>query len=74
MSLYYEAAEALLQQGDIKSFIFKNPKFRSPPMQIYALAIETLKWSGILAEIVENANLLRQERSVRKTGFLSLET
>ncbi|KAI9721198.1 MAG: hypothetical protein M1812_002359 [Candelaria pacifica] len=65
MSLYYEAADALLQQGDIKSFIFNNKKFRSPPVQIYALAVETLKWSGILAEVVENADLLRQERSLK---------
>ncbi|KAI9774434.1 MAG: hypothetical protein M1835_006044 [Candelina submexicana] len=72
MSLYYEAADALLQQGDIKSFIFNNKNFRSPPTQIYALAIETLKSSSILAEVVENARLLRQERSLKPVLSLLL--
>ena len=71
MSLYYEAADVLSSAtganvgGSLKSRIFSRKDLKSQPAQIYALAIETCKWSSVLKEIVENADILRLERKVR---------
>ena len=68
MSLYYEAAEILTGPsnvgGSLKSRIFSRKDLKSQPSQIYALAIETCKWSPVLKEVVENADILRLERKV----------
>ena len=68
MSLYYEAAEILTAPsnvgGSLKSRIFSRKDLKSQPSQIYALAIETSKWSPVLKEVVENADILRLERKV----------
>lgn len=67
MSLYYEAAEVLTAPanagGSLKSRIFKK-ELKSQPAQIYAIAIETCKWSPILKEVIEKADILRLERKV----------
>jgi putative methyltransferase len=69
MSLYYEAADLLEAPtnagGSLKSRIFNKKDLKSQPAQIYALAIETCKWSSILKEVVENSEILRLERKVR---------
>ncbi|KAH6687445.1 S-adenosyl-L-methionine-dependent methyltransferase [Plectosphaerella plurivora] len=74
MSLYHEAAEALSAPstagGTFKSRLFNNKKLKSPPAQIYALAVETCKWSSILSEVVDAAGLLRLERKL--TPILAL--
>ncbi|PQE13007.1 NOL1 NOP2 sun family protein [Rutstroemia sp. NJR-2017a BBW] len=61
MSLYYEAADVLTaptnKGGSLKS-------------RVYALAIETCKWSPVLKEVIENADILRLERKL--TPILSL--
>jgi putative methyltransferase len=68
MSLYYEAADVLTAPtnfgGSLKSRIFTKKDLKSPPAQIYALAIETCKWSPVLKEVVEFADILRLERKV----------
>ena len=68
MSLYYEVAEVLTAPtnvgGSLKSRIFSKKDLKSQPAQIYALAIETCKWSPILKEIIEFADILRLERKV----------
>jgi putative methyltransferase len=68
MSLYYEAADLLTAPtnagGSLKSRIFNKKDLKSQPAQIYALAIETCKWSSILKEVVENSEILRLERKV----------
>jgi len=68
MSLYYEAAEVLAAPkdsgGSLKSRIFSKKDLKSQPAQIYALAIETCKWSPVLKEVIEKADLLRLERKV----------
>lgn len=68
MSLYYEAADLLTAPsktgGSLKSRIFGKKELKSQPAQIYALAIETCKWSLVLKEVVENADILRLERKV----------
>ena len=38
---------------------------KSPPAQVYALALESCKWSGVLKEVIEGAELLGRERKVR---------
>ncbi|CAK7210764.1 hypothetical protein SEUCBS140593_000940 [Sporothrix eucalyptigena] len=43
-----------------------------PPAQIYALAAEACKWSGVLSEIIDRAGLLEQERRARLTPILAL--
>ncbi|KYK57777.1 NOL1/NOP2/sun domain protein [Drechmeria coniospora] len=74
MSLYHEAADILTsspsQGGSLKSRIFKNSKFRSPPNQLYALVLETSKWSPVLTEVIQGADLLKLERKL--TPALSL--
>ncbi|ESZ96911.1 hypothetical protein SBOR_2705 [Sclerotinia borealis F-4128] len=74
MSLYYEAAEVLTapsnQGGSLRSRIFNKKDLKSQPAQVYALAIETCKWSPILKEVIENADLLRLE--LKLTSAMSL--
>ncbi|PHH86454.1 hypothetical protein CDD83_10222 [Cordyceps sp. RAO-2017] len=74
MSLYHEAAEVLSASssagGSLKSRIFGRRDAKSPPGQLYALVLETRKWSAVLSEVVEGAELLRLERKL--TPELSL--
>ncbi|KAF6820579.1 NOL1/NOP2/sun family protein [Colletotrichum sojae] len=74
MSLYHETAEILSASpdhgGSLKSRVFRKKGLKSPPAQVYALAFETCKWSGVLKEVVEAADLLRHERKL--TPILSL--
>jgi len=68
MSLYYEAADILTAPtnsgGSLKSRIFSKKDLKSQPAQLYALVIETCKWSLVLKEVVERATLLTLERKV----------
>jgi putative methyltransferase len=72
MSLYYEAADFLTAPsnagGSLKSRVFNKKDLKSQPAQIYALVIETCKWSFVLKEVIERATLLSLER---KVGLLS---
>lgn len=76
MSLYYEAADFLTAPtnagGSLKSRIFSKKDLKSQPAQIYALAIETCKWSPVLKEIIELADILRLERKVSFSRRLHL--
>lgn len=75
MSLYYEASDLLTGPsnagGSLKSRIFSKKDLKSQPAQIYALAIETCKWSSVLKEVIENADVLRLERKVSLTIAIS---
>ena len=75
MSLYYEAADLLTAPtnagGSLKSRIFNKKDLKSQPAQVYALAIETCKWSSVLKEVVENAEILRLEHKVMFTPQLT---
>jgi putative methyltransferase len=83
MSLYHEAAEFLQstpsEGGSLKARVFRRKDLKSPPNQLYALVLETCKWSSVLKEVVERAEILRHERKVRPTeplvfpGLLSPE-
>ncbi|KAK4106432.1 S-adenosyl-L-methionine-dependent methyltransferase [Parathielavia hyrcaniae] len=68
MSLYHEAAAILTSPsthgGSLKSRIYGSKDLKSPPAQLYALAFESSKWSAILKEVVENSQLLQQERKL----------
>lgn len=68
MSLYHETAEIVSMPpsagGSLKSRIFGRKGLKSPPGQVYALALETCKWSPVLKEVVENSELLKEERKV----------
>ncbi|KAI1739851.1 S-adenosyl-L-methionine-dependent methyltransferase [Xylaria scruposa] len=78
MSLYHETADILSAPpstgGNLKTRIFgnrqKNKKLKSPPQQIYALALETCKWSSVLKEVIDTSELLRHERKL--TPILAL--
>lgn len=74
MSLYYEAADVLKAPttvgGSLKSRIFSKKDFKAAPAQIYALVIETCKWSAVLKEVIEKTGLLGLERKL--TPLLSL--
>lgn len=75
MSLYYEAAEVLgapqNSGGSLRSRIFSKKELKSQPAQVYALAIETCKWSPVLKEVVEKADILRLEHKVKPTSTLT---
>jgi len=68
MSLYYEAADILAAPNDaggsLKSRVFSSKALKSQPAQVYALVIETCKWSPLLREVIERAELLGLERKV----------
>lgn len=68
MSLYHEAAEFLTstpsEGGSLKARVFKKKGLKSPPNQLYAVVLETAKWSGVLKEVVDKTELLKFERKV----------
>ncbi|KAK4123483.1 S-adenosyl-L-methionine-dependent methyltransferase [Parathielavia appendiculata] len=68
MSLYHETAAILTSPsshgGSLKSKIYGNKDLKSPPAQVYALALESSKWSAILKEVVENSQFLQEERKL----------
>ncbi|OTB02262.1 hypothetical protein M426DRAFT_24887 [Hypoxylon sp. CI-4A] len=71
MSLYHETTEILSLTssntntgGNLKTRIFGKNDLKSPRQQVYALALETCKWSPILKEVIEKADLLRHERKL----------
>ncbi|KAI6087176.1 S-adenosyl-L-methionine-dependent methyltransferase [Hypoxylon rubiginosum] len=65
MSLYHETADVLsATSGNLKTRIFGNKDLKSPQQVVYALALETCKWSPVLKEVIENSELLRHERKL----------
>ncbi|ORY70060.1 NOL1/NOP2/sun family protein [Pseudomassariella vexata] len=68
MSLYHETAEVLSASGpaggNLKTRIFGKKDLKTSQQQIYALAVETCKWSPVLKEVIENADILRVERKL----------
>ncbi|KAL8818315.1 MAG: hypothetical protein Q9223_003019 [Gallowayella weberi] len=68
MSLYYNAAKFLApaqyQIGSLKSQIFGAKDLESSPKQVYALVAEASKWSFVLAEVIEKAQLMQHERKL----------
>ncbi|KAI1799926.1 S-adenosyl-L-methionine-dependent methyltransferase [Daldinia bambusicola] len=56
--------------GNLKTRIFGKKDLKSPPQQVYALALETCKWSPVLKEVIDNSDLLRHERKL--TPLLAL--
>ncbi|CAG8959248.1 hypothetical protein HYFRA_00012606 [Hymenoscyphus fraxineus] len=68
MSLYHETSEFLTSSaasgGSLKSRIFSKKELKSQPAQVYALAIESCKWSGVLKEVIEAADILKLERKI----------
>lgn len=68
MSLYHEAASVLQQDsssgGNLRSRVFNKKDLKSPPNQVYALALETCKWSAVLAEVIDHSQILKHEKKV----------
>ncbi|KAI1102654.1 S-adenosyl-L-methionine-dependent methyltransferase [Jackrogersella minutella] len=69
MSLYHETADILSAApptagGNLKTRIFGKKDLKSPQQQVYALALETCKWSSVLEEVIDNSELLRHERKL----------
>ncbi|KAI2636307.1 S-adenosyl-L-methionine-dependent methyltransferase [Hypomontagnella submonticulosa] len=68
MSLYHETADILSAtpsvSGNLKARIFGKKDLKSPQQQVYALALETCKWSPVLKEVIDNSELLRHERKL----------
>lgn len=76
MSLYHEAAEFLLasptEGGSLKARVFrKKSAFKSPPSQLYALVFETCKWSLVLKDVIDRAEVLKHERKVSRSLRIS---
>ncbi|EKJ68080.1 hypothetical protein FPSE_11891 [Fusarium pseudograminearum CS3096] len=76
MSLYHEAAEIVTgsssEGGSLKSRVFKKKGLKSAPNQVYALVLESCKWSPILKEVIEKSELLKLERKLTPTLSLLL--
>ncbi|KAF5005834.1 hypothetical protein FDECE_7751 [Fusarium decemcellulare] len=76
MSLYHEAGEILAGSssggGSLKSRVFKKKNLKSSPNQVYALVLESCKWSPILKEVIEKSELLKHERKLTPTLSLLL--
>ncbi|KAJ5666591.1 hypothetical protein N7462_011000 [Penicillium macrosclerotiorum] len=73
MSLYFDAVAILTAPasgGSFKSRIYNARNLRASPAQIYALIIEASKWDTVLAEVIENADILSLERKL--TPLLAL--
>lgn len=74
MSLYHEAASVLQQDsssgGNLRSRVFSKKDLKSPPNQVYALALETCKWSAVLAEVIDHSQILKHEKKVSPSAYL----
>lgn len=72
MSLYYEASEIIAngekKGGSLKSRIFGAKGLKNPPAKLYALTVESLKWSPYLKEVIERSGLLDSETKVPALG------
>jgi putative methyltransferase len=70
MSLYHEAAAILSspasEGGSLKSRIYGNKDLKSPPAALYALVLETCKWSLVLKEVIQASEILNHERKVNR--------
>lgn len=67
MSLYHETASILdadLSGGNLRSRVFAKKDLKSSPVQVYALALETCKWSPVLCEVIDQSQLLSREKKV----------
>ena len=68
MSLYYEAAGLLSNfsnaTGSLASRVYGNKALKSKPAHVFALISEATKWSGILSQVIEKAEVLRLEKKV----------
>ncbi|KAF4452518.1 hypothetical protein F53441_4630 [Fusarium austroafricanum] len=76
MTLYHEAAEILTgsssEGGSLKSRVFKKKNLKSAPNQVYALVVESCKWSPVLKEVIEKSEILKLERKLTPTLSLLL--
>lgn len=74
MSLYHEAASVLHQDsssgGNLRSRVFNNKDLKSPPTQVYALALETCKWSAVLTEVIDYSQILKHEKKASASPYL----
>lgn len=74
MSLYHEASSVLdagmSPSGNLRSRVFNRKDLKSPPSQVYALALETCKWSSVLAEVIDHTQLLQHERKVKSSSYV----
>ena len=72
MSLYHEAAQILVTAvkdgGSFKSAVFGKKAWKSDPKTLFALTTEAAKWSSVLSEIIQTANVLQDEKQVSITG------
>lgn len=68
MSLYYEAASLLANAervgGSLKSRIYGRKDLKSGPAQVYALISEATRWSVVLKDVIDQTDLLKEERKV----------
>ena len=67
MSLYYDAQTILdssKKQGSLRTRVYNDKNLKCPPSQVYALLIEATKWSPILTEVIDKAQLLHAESKV----------
>lgn len=75
MSLYYDAASILSSQnhGSLKSLVYNNTNLKSNASQVYALVSQTAKRDNFLTEVIENAELLKDQSKVSKHVVFSVE-
>ncbi|KIV99711.1 uncharacterized protein PV09_08642 [Verruconis gallopava] len=68
MSLYHEASTILTnenrQGGSLKSRVFGSRNLKNPPAKVYALLVQSLKWSPILKDVIDRSQILSHERKL----------
>jgi putative methyltransferase len=68
MSLYYEAISLLTNEekrgGSLKSRVYGSKDVKNPPAKLYALLVESLKWSLFLKQVIERSEILKLEKKV----------
>ena len=65
MSLYHETAQILSDTsrgGSLKNRVFGKKGLKSAPGQVYALAVESCRWSGVLKEVIEGSEILSEKK------------
>lgn len=55
--------------GSLKARIFNAKNLKSTPSQVFALVTEASKWSGVLKEVIEKAQILKYEHKVSRMGL-----
>ncbi|PNS15195.1 25S rRNA (cytosine-C(5))-methyltransferase rcm1 [Sphaceloma murrayae] len=76
MSLYFEASAILEEIKDqpslLKDKVYKSKDLKSSPGAVFAVLSEAIKWSEVLAEVIDKSQILTLEKKLTPTLSLIL--